>query len=548
MEEGKSLRLHERRPSNRPQQRIRVTAMRNDVDGRIMDVVSRDLDLAEVIPYRITEQGQLNIYVHEGLPRGIVNAVPRTGKEIDGKRWSGHMTEAIAVDTNITDDATSGGFKEVVKFARDYLGLKPVSGAKLEEGPTYFPAPDFIDERIQTRYLNVEKATGDIEPKNIAEDLTGFTTTGRIRELSAQSILNAIAVGFIPNARLELQIEALFHKLGMKAENWNETPLLLEEFDIEDEMNPQELMEKLAGDDGRYRNVRGTTGQFRPVQSIFVDEGRVQGGIKGLKSRDMEFIISDENTLNTAVVLPLARDTSSGEVMAGVQMDYLPVPQRYKGNGFTVRAPSFPLPKEITNVEQARQYIAEKYNVPTENVARLGESYFCHIGITPQRIFPFAVAPQGHASSGWGGGVTNYAPLRFILSLMYYDADDMLIFVLNRAYKTLSLGTEAAMTKDFSHYSAPQDTGMTHYQLKDASGLVNRAPPSPQPPPKEESTSQAEPAKPITPPAPANDKPVKVPFISAPWEAQPKKDSFYYESAEQGDDKKPSEKRRLDPK
>ena len=44
--------------------------------------------------------------------------------------------------------------------------------------------------------------------------------------------------------------------------------------------------------------------------------------------------------------------------MAGVEIEYLPVPQRYKGNGFTVRAPSFTLPKEITNIEQARQFIA----------------------------------------------------------------------------------------------------------------------------------------------------------------------------------------------
>ncbi|MBU0800822.1 MAG: class I SAM-dependent methyltransferase, partial [Alphaproteobacteria bacterium] len=91
MSERVSLRLHERRPSQKPLGTVRVSAMRNDMDGRLIDVVNRDVDLTEIVPYRVTGEGRLHVFVHEGLPRGIVNAVPRQGRNIDEKGWSGHM-------------------------------------------------------------------------------------------------------------------------------------------------------------------------------------------------------------------------------------------------------------------------------------------------------------------------------------------------------------------------------------------------------------------------------------------------------------------------
>ncbi len=77
--------------------------------------------------------------------------------------------------------------------------------------------------------------------------------------------------------------------------------------------------------------------------------------------------------------------------MAGVNVEYLPVPQRYQGNGLTISAPSFVLPKDIKTIEDARRFIAAKYEIKIENVGRMGESYFSYIGMMPKRVFPFAV-------------------------------------------------------------------------------------------------------------------------------------------------------------
>jgi len=438
----KSLSLEERRPSQKAQtNRLHIKAMRNDRTGKIVDIVSRDVDITEVIPYRVTEQGRLNIFVHEGLPRGIINAVPRHGKDLDGKKWSGHMVESLAVPTDVIATTEQGEAKETAKFARDYLGLKPAIGCKLEAGGSYYPAPDYIDDVIKSRYLRVAERDGapTIEPKAVMEDIRGFTTTGRVREVDAQDVLDSIAVGFTPNSRLEIHILNLFGMLGMEAETWNESPLVLEESEPEVMFDGQDFTRLKSLGDTRFKDVKGNAGQLRTVQSTFVDEGWVDGGISGLASRDLEFVISDDNTLNKAVVLPMTK--YNNDVLVGMEVEYLPVPQRQSGNGILMKAPSFNLPREITDIHQAKKYIADLFKIPPENVWRLGESYFCHAGITPQRVFPFAISAPGTADNPIGGPI-QFAPMSYIWdiigTILDWQHDENFISAVKKAHNFLS--------------------------------------------------------------------------------------------------------------
>lgn len=411
-----SLSLEERRPSQKAHTgKLRVTAMRNERTGRIVDIVSRDIDVTEIIPYRVTEQGRLNIFVHEGVPRGIVNAVPRCGKDLDGKEWSGHMIEALAVPTHMIHSVETEDPKQTIRFARDHLGLRTAISARLETGESYYPAPDYIDDVIKTRYLRVSGRDGAEEPKVVMEDIRGFTTAGKIREVDAQDVLDSISVGMTPNSRLEMQIIALFEKLGMHAETWADTPLVLEETQPEIMFDGKDFARLKSLGDNRYKEVKGSAGQLRTVQSVFVDQGWVDGGISGLASRDMEFVISDENTLNKAVILPLTK--YNNDVMIGMEVEYLPVPQRQDGCGIVMKAPSVTLPREIRDIHQAKKYIADLFKIPPENVWRLGESYFCHAGVTPQRVFPFAISAPGKAENPLGGPI-QFAPMKYIWSVV----------------------------------------------------------------------------------------------------------------------------------
>lgn len=468
----RSLQLQERRPSPKGSQgKLRVSAVRNDATGKISDVVTRDFDMTDVIPYRVTENGTLTIFVHEGIPRGIINAVPRNGRNLDQKKWSGHMTEAITLPSHLVRDVPKDDMKKTVLFARDHLGLKPATGALLEDGPVFYPAPDYLDERFETRFLRVESREGGVfDAKYEDEAYKGFSSKGRIREVNAQSVLDAISVGIIPNARLEQQIIMLFSRLGMKAESWDECPLVLTEEEPDKIADLKAIVLNKAGKDNRFKNIKGTTGHLRTIQSVFVDEGWVEGGVAGLASRDLDFVISDETTVNKAVILPLTK-SHSGEVMAGFAMQHLPVPQRYSGNGLSMTAPSIDLPREITNVEMARRYIAEKFEVPVENVARMGESYFCHSGVTPQRIFPFAMTgvPRGVTTPLYG--MIEYAPLAKLCDLLWYDCDLPFMVMVARTFGRFCAESEHSVKREFSlKLGGDHVKPVTHYS-EDLRGL-----------------------------------------------------------------------------
>lgn len=414
VEKQKSLNLQERRPSSKGPENLTITTMRNSQTGKFIDIATRDVDVTEVLPYRV-DNGELFIYVHESLPRGIVNAVPRRGKDLDGKRWSGHMIEAISIPGDVIHQLEHEDQKDLKKFAKDYLDLTPLKDARLEEGMPFYPDPDYINELIKTRFLYVENHEGPIEPRYTMDDIKGFTTRGIYRKERAQDILNGIAVGLIPSARLELQIIELYHKLGMVAETWVESPLRLEETNPKDKFSIRDFLKMRAEKDDRFKKVRGSAGQLRPVKSVFIDEGWVEGGVAGMASRDMEFVIPEEDTLNKATIIPLTKN--AGKAVMAMELEYMPVPQRFENNGLMMKAPCINLPKDIGNIYQAKKFIAEKFGVPVENVWRLGESYLTHPSVTPQRIFPFALATTDKIQKPFAG-TTTYAPMDYIWDVL----------------------------------------------------------------------------------------------------------------------------------
>lgn len=461
-----SLKIEERKISNNPNTSLHISAMRDRVEGTIYDLASRGVDLAEILPYRITSDGELNVFVHEGLPRSLMNAVPRSSPNIDGKMWSGHTTEPMSFPIDIMKSLNKDHFPSVMKFTKNYFGLKPVMGELFKEGPGFYPAPNFIDEHIQTFYLAVEKPEKKVQLKYLFGDADVFSTKGNIKEINAQQILDAMSVGFYPTSRLELQIMALYEMLGIKYTSWSESPLSIKTEKPEKTSKIQDIIANLAKDDMRFDTIKGRAGNLKTLQSIFVDEGQNKGGITGLASSEVDFVINEDETLNTAVVLPLTRKIN-GEVMAGIVEQYLPVPQRYKGNGYTINCPSFSLPKEIKNFDMARKYIADQFEVPIECVARMGDSYFSHVGITPQRIFPFAVSTAG--VKGWKKvgrthGVTTYTPLPDLHRLLYLDNDYSFMKVVAMAYQSL-LGQDSQLSPDSSFSSKLTDNKTDYIKL-----------------------------------------------------------------------------------
>ncbi|MCB1682449.1 MAG: methyltransferase domain-containing protein [Rhodospirillales bacterium] len=395
MPERESLVIMERRISE-DKGPLEIKALRNERTGELVDIVTRSLEIAEVIPYRVTEDGRLNVYLHDGIVRGIVNAVPRAGLNIDGRQWSGHMVEPISIEYRYLNELGTLTAPKTKKFAREYIGLKPKAGSVITRGAEYYPDPNYIDERVHTYYLEVDEGPHSIPPKNKIFHNTQFRAKSTIREIGAQQILDAVSVGLIPNGRLELQILALFQHLNMKAENWTSKDISMIAGEIVSTLDVKEFLKQAAESDKRFREVKGAVGQLRTVNSIFVEEGQSQGGRAGLTSDLADFVISDEKTINTAVVVPLTKSLK-GDIHAGFTIKHTPVPERYEGKGMTVSAPQFNIPKEITNYKMLKQFIAEKFGVTPDMVIKLGESYYSHAGITPEKIHPFCIiAPPAY--------------------------------------------------------------------------------------------------------------------------------------------------------
>lgn len=395
MQERRSLYIEERRPTTPKDTHLKINAMKDEQTGRVLDIVTRGIDTAEIIPYRVDENWQLKIFLHDGVVRSIANAVPRSGVNLDERRWSGHMIEPLSLDNAAILEMEQVDVKNSARFSRDYLGLIPRVSAVLEKGPDYYPAPEYIEERVYTYYLNVEETKNQPTPKKFLGHTERFQAKGVLREMDAQQVLNAITVGMIPSARLELQILSLFDHLKLKAESWDSKNITFHRCEVTKDKKLHKMLQQYKGQRNRFRDVKGLAGELRPVRSTFVEEGQARGAVSGLAAQDVDFIVFDDKTVNTAIVLPLTKNMKD-EVLAGFFLEDLPVAQKRDSRTVTLTAPSFNLPRNITNILEAKKFIADQFGVFPQMVFKMGESYYSHLGITPQKIHPFAVAaPPG---------------------------------------------------------------------------------------------------------------------------------------------------------
>ncbi|MGN7438174.1 MAG: class I SAM-dependent methyltransferase [Alcanivorax sp.] len=390
--EKSSLFVKERRIAYDEEGDLEIKTLRDQKNGEILDVVTRGMEFAEILPYRTDDEGRLYVYLHDGIIRGISNAISRSGHNIDGREWSSHMTEAISVENRRILDLEEIDANNTRQFVKSYIGLTTKSGAIIEKGAFYYPDPNYIDERVNTYFIEInEDKKKRFAPKRRILEAHDFKEKGVIREFNAQNILDAITAGVIPNARLELQILSLMQHVGIKAENWVRKEIAVARGEISQTFDVREFMRQASHSDKRFKEVKGSAGQLRAINSIFVEEGHSQGGKAGISNETIDFVLSDDKTINTAVCLPITSSMKK-DLYAGFTVKHMPVPQRYEGNGLSLSVPQFNIPKEIKDYRTLKQFIAEKFGVTPNMVIKLGESYFTHVGITPHRIHPFAIA------------------------------------------------------------------------------------------------------------------------------------------------------------
>jgi hypothetical protein len=139
---------------------------------------------------------------------------------------------------------------------------------------------------------------------------------------------------------------------------------------------------------------------LKPVKAVFIEEGKVGRQTRGISAQDIEYIVTDDGIENIAIVVPITRDWDNNLLVA-LEPKIMPVPNRLGGGGATLNAPSFPIPRDAKTLDEAKAFIASKFKVDPERVAQVGASFFTHVGVMPQRVYPFTVASAAEANT-WG--------------------------------------------------------------------------------------------------------------------------------------------------
>lgn len=394
-----SLAIEERRPSQKPVGDLQIMIVRDKKSGAVHELVKRPGEYCDVVPYRITPDNRLVIYVRSGYPRPIVNAVSRGSHNLDGKKWSGHLIEPITMDTvNMTDDVEENR-KMIFDYVQNYASLRAKSEESWYVGDTYFPSPDRIDEAIEPVFIEVENPQKTTWP--IQEDKeVNFLEIGTITELDATDIIQASQVGLLPEPRLELHVFELMSRYNIPFPRWIGEVMPKMPGQPVKPKDPEDMLAECESCEFEEEKLAPVA--LRPVKSVFVEEGKVGKAARGLSAQDVEFIVTDDGIENIAVVLPVSRDWDNNLLVA-LDPKILPVPNRLGGDGAMLNAPSFTLPKNVKSIDDAKAFIAEKFRVPVDQVGKLGESYFTHTGVTPQRVYPFVVSspPEGGGGTKW---------------------------------------------------------------------------------------------------------------------------------------------------
>lgn len=377
---GRSLRLGERSVARRADGYLRLESFRNNETGAVYDMVSRPGEVMDCLPY-YAKDGTLYVAAKNGYPRPLVNVVPRGTAALDGKVFSGHLVELVAMaNVRSEKDIRTGLLKKA--------GLWPDQIRKVEPALTYYPAPGLANERVSSLLIELDQSKIDSKNGILFEPsaaVSGFSASGDVRLYRAQELLRSAQVGILPEARLELNVYALMRKTGCEPEAWLDG--------IMEKPSPSSFEPADAASLFRAASRRLFTPQSEPggyltlLRSLFEE----RSAETRLAAQELEFVLPARASANAGVVFPLAQ-TEKGELCLGLMEIDLPAPQAREGDSRIFVAPIYRLPFGTEHFWQAETFIAKKLGCRRRQLRRLGEGFYSSIGMTPEKLYPYAAA------------------------------------------------------------------------------------------------------------------------------------------------------------
>jgi SAM-dependent methyltransferase len=355
--------------------------VREGGEGHARDLVRRPYLTVDVVPH-FDAYGETFVVARTSYPRPILCADTRGASALDGSRAAEYVAEPLVV---VTSDKPVAQTAE--EFLRDVVKVPPRALRRFRPGGTYYPSPGGLQEEVRAMLVEVDALFVEERAANV----TGWSTSGRVRAIEAQQVLRAAQVGGLPDARLELNVYELLLQLGRAAGPWIGESIVLQEGSAPP--RPTTLQEL----DARPRRRAfvpappETRARFLELRCSMFEEVDANGAV--VARQPLELVVPRPLGTCTVVAAPLR--LHAGEPWLGVDDDDLPAAQCFDGHSELLVAPAWRLPREVKTTTPARAWMLERlaadYGVEAGSTWELGGRWHPSPGATPEVVHAVAV-------------------------------------------------------------------------------------------------------------------------------------------------------------
>jgi len=315
-------------------------------------------------------------------PRPILGTLEQA---LDESRPPGYVTEPLNV---LQTDKPEGQTVEEALVDLASIGSDAIVG--FDRGTVYYPSPGGLKEEVRSVFVEVSPVFVE---ERIA-DLSGFSTSGRVRAIEARQLLRAAQVGGLPDARLELNVYDLLTRRELDPGPWIGAEIEVPEGLPPDVTDPAALLERPAR--RAFRSVPADRSPgFLAMEAHTFEELDASGGV--VAEQKLEHVRPKPLSLRTIACAPLRR--AGNTLYLGIDDDDLPAAQCFSGNSQLLVAPAWRLPSSLTDAPRALSWIADRlsaeYGLRVDRAYELGGRYHPSAGVTAEVVHPYAVVIAG---------------------------------------------------------------------------------------------------------------------------------------------------------
>ncbi|HEU5058497.1 MAG TPA: methyltransferase domain-containing protein [Kofleriaceae bacterium] len=362
---------------------LEMQQFRHRASGAVRDLVRRPNLTLDVVPWFV-HRGAPYVLARMSYPRPILGS-RRADPAIDESRPPGYVTEPLNV---VMTDRPVG--QTVERLLAD-CGIEPGAIRAFAAGGLAYPSPGGTQEEVRAVHVEIEPTAVEVPLR----DLSGFSTSGRVRAIEARQLLRSAQVGGLPDARLELEVRELLARIGIAPGPW-----IGETLELRPAPAPPPAPSPVAA--LRARPARRAFDSIAVAGPGFLEIAcgefeELDAGGAVLHRRALEYVLPGRLSTNTIAAAPLWR--AGDDVYIGVDDDDLPAAQAMSGNSHLLVAPAWRLPRHLATTTPARAWIAERlradYGLRCGDTFELGGRYHPSPGLSPEAVWPVAFEVLG---------------------------------------------------------------------------------------------------------------------------------------------------------